>query len=271
MDVVALIAAYNEEHCIENCIQHHAAHGVDVVLFDNESTDDTGTIARHYLGRGVRDVLTVQRGEFFELERLLGVKSAWVRNNPVDWVMHADADEIREPRTHETLCEAFLRVARQGYNAVNFLEFTFVPTAEEPVHEPDSYLETMRHYYHFGPAYPRQIKAWMPHRLPDFDITSSAGHLIDSEHLALCPEDFAMRHYIFLSRAHAERKYLTRKHPRSAIDKGWHSTRHQLTRESFVLPSCRSLCCIDDGPLDYTNPLTHHPVFGAPTPDPETT
>ena len=264
MDVVALVATYNEEHCIENCIRHYAEHGVDVVLFDNESTDHTFTIAKRYVGRGVREIYRVKRGDLFELERLLLIKTVWIRESSADWVLHADADEIREPRASgETLCEAFERVARQGFNAVNFLEFTFVPTVEDPVHEPASYLQTMRHYYHFGPAYPRQIKAWMPQRLPDFEITSSGGHLIASEHLALCPEDFVMRHYIFLSRAHAERKYLARKHPQSALDKGWHHPRHLLSKESFDLPSHSALCCVDDGPLDDSNPLPQHLAFGS--------
>jgi hypothetical protein len=58
--------------------------------------------------------------------------------------MHADPDEIRLPhRSDLTLAEAFAEADAQGYNAVNFQEFTFMPTREAPDHDHPHSKQTM--------------------------------------------------------------------------------------------------------------------------------
>ena len=53
-----------------------------------------------------------------------------------------------------TLAEALAEADREGYNAVNFQEFTFVPTRESPDHDHPEFEETMRWYY---PLLPRAM------------------------------------------------------------------------------------------------------------------
>ena len=59
-----------------------------------------------------------------------------------------------------TLVEAIAEVERLGYNAINFQEYTFVPTVEAPDHDHACFLKTMRHYYAFLPSFPDRLNVW---------------------------------------------------------------------------------------------------------------
>jgi hypothetical protein len=52
--IVAILAAYNEERFIAQCLEHLHANGVEAYLCDNQSTDRTVQIAETFLGRGLR-------------------------------------------------------------------------------------------------------------------------------------------------------------------------------------------------------------------------
>ncbi|MDX1632783.1 MAG: glycosyltransferase family A protein, partial [Thermoanaerobaculia bacterium] len=135
MRIIALLATYNEERFIVPCLEHFFRHGVEVYLIDNESKDRTVSLARQYLGRGLVGLETLPRGGVYEWEPILERKEQLADELDADWFMHADADEIRlPPPSFRTLAQAFTAVDRQGFNAVNFLEFTFVPTRQRPNH-----------------------------------------------------------------------------------------------------------------------------------------
>jgi len=59
--VIALIAAYNEERFIAGCLEHLIAHGLNVYLIDNDSTDRTVKFAEPYLGRGLIGIEAIPR------------------------------------------------------------------------------------------------------------------------------------------------------------------------------------------------------------------
>jgi cellulose synthase/poly-beta-1,6-N-acetylglucosamine synthase-like glycosyltransferase len=46
MRVIAILATYNEERFIANCLEHLFRQGVEVYLMDNDSEDETVAIAR---------------------------------------------------------------------------------------------------------------------------------------------------------------------------------------------------------------------------------
>jgi hypothetical protein len=74
------------------------------------------------MGRGLIGIETIPRTAADS-----GTQRA-ARQREADWFMHVDADEIRlPPRTDRSLARAFAEVAGEGYNAVNFQEFTFIP------------------------------------------------------------------------------------------------------------------------------------------------
>jgi hypothetical protein len=258
--VVAVLAAHNEEHCIGGCIEHYRRHGIGVYLIDNESTDATREIAERYAGDGLVGIETLPRGGIYDLQRILERKTEIAAMVETDWIIHADPDEMRlPPRSDITLAEALTAVDREGYNAVNFQEYTFVPTLEEPDHEHSHFRQTMRWYYPFLPDFPHQLKAWK-HQPDPVDLVSTAGHRVDFPGLRMYPRSFPMRHYPFLSIEHAIRKYVQRPYSEAAVAQGWHGRRATVKPHEITLLSERDLRRYEsDETLDPSSPRSEHP------------
>jgi glycosyltransferase involved in cell wall biosynthesis len=258
--VVALLATYNEERFIAGCLEHLIKQGVEVYLIDNCSTDRTVGIAERFLGRGLIDIETFPRGEgVYRWRSILERKEQLATTLDADWFMHADADEVRlPPRSSRTLAQTFAEVEAQGYNAVNFMEFTFVPTREAPNHDHPRFRQTMRWYYPFLRRFPQRRTAWswQPQRV---ELARTGGHRVWFPDLRMYPESFKMRHYPFLSVPHAVRKWVNRNYDPVELQRGWHRLRANLTREDIELPSSEELrhYSSDDEPL-ASDPLTHH-------------
>lgn len=179
-----------------------------------------------------------------------------------DWFMHMDPDEIRlPPRSNQTLAEAFEEVDAKGYNAVNFVEFTFIPTRESPEHDHPDFQRTMRWYYPFMLRFPHHIKAWkkQPEKIA---LAESGGHLPKIPNLLLYPEPFKMRHYQFLSLEQAREKYLeNKKLDRSGVPKGkWRGWMVE-ERIGMNLPSKTELnTYTSDDELSLSNPRKRHVI-----------
>ncbi len=160
MRVIALLATYTEERFITACLEHLFQQGVEVFLIDNESTDRTVSLAKRYLGHGLIGIETLPRWGMYRWRTILERKGQLGATLEADWFMHVDADEIDLPlRTGWTLAESFAEVAGQGYNAVNFLELTFIPTREAPDHDHPDFQKTMRWYYPFALSSPNGMRA----------------------------------------------------------------------------------------------------------------
>jgi len=260
--VVAVVATYNERRFIGGFIAHCARHGVDVYVIDNDSTDDTVAIARSFEGQGLVGLETLPRAGVFDLSAQLRRKEELCRELDADWFIHADADERRLPPQSElTLAEALEECADAGFNAVNFLEYAFVPTMEEPDHDHPDFERTMHGYYPHLPVMPHRLNAWRRQAGP-VDLVTSGGHAVSFEGLAMAPWSFPMRHYLFLSREHAIEKYIGRGYAADELRRGWHQARDELTPEDVVLPSQADLReYTGDDQLDPADPRRSHPLF----------
>lgn len=264
MRVVALLAARNEERFVGGCIEHLWRHGVETYLLDNDSTDETVAVAERHRGSGLAGIERVPFDGAYRWQALLGRKEALAAELDADWFLHVDADEIRlPPRPGVTLADALAGADRAGANAVTFLEFTFVPTLEQPDHDHDRYAETMRWYYPFLPRYPDRLNAWKRQAEP-VDLASSGGHVVSFPGLRMHPEPFPMRHYLFLSREHAVRKFVQRAYDPGELAAGMHRRRAALRAEDIRLQPERELrTYVSDGLLDPSGPHTEHPLFSA--------
>lgn len=259
--VVALLATYNEERFIRNCLEHLIGQGVKVYLIDNGSTDDTPRIAHEYLGRGLIGMGSFPReGGVYQWQEILERKEELSRSLDAEWFIHVDADEILlPPRPKQTLSEALAEAQEAGYNAVDFREFVFVPTRESPDHDHPNYQKTMRWYYSFQPVpRPRLMRAWRRQEGP-IGLGSRGGHRLDFPGMKLYPEKFRMKHYLFLSVPHLLSKYGNRGFRKEELERGWHGWRARLDERKIILPSERELkTCGPDGALDFSNPRTQH-------------
>jgi hypothetical protein len=259
--VVAIVAAYNEERFLGSMIEHYRRNDVGVYLIDNESTDRTPEIARSYAGRGLVGMETLRRDGVVRWEAILDRKAAVASQLDADWFIHADPDERRcSPEAGLTLTEALDKTDAAGFNAVNFIEYTFVPTIEQPDHDHPGFETTMRRYYPYVPVFPHRLNAWKRQR-NTVDLSGMGGHRVRFEGIRPYPISFPMRHYLFLSVAHAIEKF-TRRYAPEELEKGWWLERNELLSEDIVLtPERRLRQYISDAELDPHGWLSRHPLF----------
>jgi glycosyl transferase family 2 len=281
MRVVAILASYNEERFIANCIDHYIKHGVEVYLIDNESTDNTVEIAKTYLNNGLIKIDILKRDIYHTWSDILKLKEQIALQIKADWFIHADPDEIRlPPRSDMLLIDAFKEADNQGYNAVNFFEYTFVPTVEHPDHDHPDYIKTMHWYYPFCPSYPHRLNAWKKKSVKtnflkkyfsknkgskanhQIGLTLSGGHRVEFEGIRCFPVDFKMKHYILLSIPHAIQQYSTRKCDPEELKMGWQGWRNCSDSSRFILPREDEVrYFVGDDELDPSNPLKEHLIY----------
>lgn len=260
MRIVAILAARNESLYLRRCLQSLIANGMEVYVIDNESEDDTAGIAREFLGNGV---IGVDRHPYlgsFDFVRMLEHKTQICDRIDADWFMHCDADEIRQaPAPYSSLSQAVSEVDRQGYNAVNFDEFVFLPTSEHEHYEGTDYVAEMREYYFFDPKPLHRVNLWKNGDYP-VDIISSAGHSAQFPGRRVFPEPFLLRHYIALSLDHLTAKY-TRDRVYSPVNmerRGWHRERARLRRDGVELPLPDQMHKLVGDAFDRSKPLRKH-------------
>ncbi len=264
--IVALLTVRNEALYLDRCLRHLHQQGIEICVIDNESTDDSRKIAEQFIGRGVIRIETQPFEGYFDLVGQLSLKEKLCREIDADWFLHHDADEIREaPAPFKTLYEGILKADQEGYNAINFDEFVFLPTADDESFEGTDYVETMRYYYFFEPTQARQVKAWKNTGQP-MDLVASGGHSANFEGRKLYPENFILRHYIVLSRAHAIAKYgRERIYSKAEVEqRGWHGARANFNPLQIQFPGFGQLKMISkDIVWDKSEPWKTHTFFGA--------
>jgi 2-polyprenyl-3-methyl-5-hydroxy-6-metoxy-1,4-benzoquinol methylase len=216
-------------------MENLARQGLKVYLVDNESTDTTVDIARNYAN--LIGMETYPREGVYRWRSILERKQELAFSLEADWFMHVDADERHlPPNGTKTLVQAIEEADRLGYSAIEFQEFTFIPTREAPDHDHPQFENTMRWYYHFAPRPLHLIRAWKK-QATRVDLASAGGHHIVSPQLKIYPEPFRMKHYLFLSKEHAARKYIHRQFDESEVKEHWHGWRARLVSNAIQLPS----------------------------------
>jgi glycosyltransferase involved in cell wall biosynthesis len=257
--VIALIASYNEARFISSCISHLATQGIDVYLIDNQSIDATVDIAKTF--KNVVGIESFPRGEdnTYNWKLLLQRKEELANTLDACWFMHVDVDERHlPPKANTTLVEELHRIDQLGFSATQSYEFSFVPTLESPDHDHPDFEKTMRWYYFFAPRPDHLMRMWKKQNIR-VDISSAAGHRVVFPEVKLYPEHFFMKHYLFLSKEHAFRKYVQRAYNKEELREGWHRWRSELVSNAIELPSEKQLESIDNiEKFSISNPWKKH-------------
>jgi hypothetical protein len=264
MNIVAMICVRNGDLYLRRCLDHLAAQGIQTCIIDNGSTDTSLAIAESFRGRGVVHIEHLPYDGVFRFSDILRRKEQLVREIDADWFMHYDVDEIKEaPRLWKTLAEGIAEVDGQGYNAINFDEFVFIPLDGERFEGRD-FVAEMRHYYHFRPQEWHRINAWK--NIGPVDLLTYFGHRVEFAGRRVYPQSFILRHYIALSRLHALTKYAARIHDADRIRRtSWHDTRVAFRPSNLKLPDRTQLKEYrGDNVWDTSEPLVYHPFLGPP-------
>jgi glycosyltransferase involved in cell wall biosynthesis len=244
------------------CLEHLYRQGVETYVIDNESTDSTVEIAKGFYGRGVFHVERFPYPGHYDWVGLLRRKEALAREIEADWFIHHDADEVREaPFPFATLRDGLIAADAAGATAVNFDEFVFLPSVHEDFACVD-YIAAMRCYYYFAPQTLHRINAWKNLRVP-VELVFYGGHLVQFPGRVVYGRNFIMRHYMFLSRAHAVKKYGERKYsPQEVQERLWHGWRPSFQESSLRWPGPDELETMDEpGTWCKSRPFLRHPFI----------
>jgi len=264
MRVVALLTVRNEERFLARCLEHLYSQGIETCLIDNGSYDKTLEIATTFLNKGVLRIEHLPYQGCFELAKITSNEERLAKEIDADWFIHHDADEIRQaPKPYRTLIEGIEDADRQGYNAINFDEFVFMPTSDDESFEGKNYVEEMRYYYFYQPDTLYRLNAWKNLNIP-INLSNAGGHRVAFEGQRIFPVSFILRHYVVLSRTHALQKYLGRVHSmKETVERGWHRVSSSFTSEHLNFPSRERLKLIsDDNTWDKSEPWLHQEFKG---------
>ncbi len=263
MRLLALLGVRNEIRHLDSVLTQLVEQGAEVFVIDNCSTDGSREAAERWLGHGVAGIEDQPWTGVFELATQLRFKERIAREHQADWYLHVDADERRyAPPPYRTLLEGLADVDARGFNAVDFDEFVFSPTLEDPSFNGQNFEAAMRWYYRYAPDTPdrMRITAWKRH--DRVDLVSSAGHHVRFAEQRVFPRPFVMRHYPVLSVDHATEKYGQRVFAADELARDWHGDRARFRAEKVRLPSRTRLHEIGPGELlDPSDPWDRHPFL----------
>jgi glycosyltransferase involved in cell wall biosynthesis len=230
-EVVAIIQVYNEEDVFEAVLKHLTEQGIGVYVMDDWSTDETLAIAQSFVGKGVVGIEQFPfegRSEQFLYEPALQRKAVLAKElatRGARWVIHYDADELREsPWPGVSLREGLLRAESEGFNAVDHMLLEFVPV-DETWRRGLSPAEHFRYFRYMDTrANSRHVKAWIQGEAL-VDLVTHAGHAVEFPGRRVHPLPFLIRHYSIRSTAQARKKIFQDRLPRyepELVDRGLH-------------------------------------------------
>jgi glycosyltransferase involved in cell wall biosynthesis len=227
-DVLALVTTFNEIDIVEQLINRLRHNQIRVHVIDNWSNDGTAEVLEQF---AAQDTITMERypckgpSEYFELEKLLQRVEELANSSGADWIVHHDADEIREPPWPDvSLRDALWAVEQWGYNCIDHTIVNFRPIDASWKAGYD--LASSFAWCEFGdsPGHFLQLKAWKP-QANGVMMAASGGHDAQFEGRKVFPYKFVLRHYPIRSQEHGERKILRERQERwspAERAKGWH-------------------------------------------------
>jgi len=227
-DVLAIVTTYNEADIVGGLVERLVGDGVRVHVVDNWSSDATAGIVDELSRTGRCTSERFPSGgpsPHFELEALLRRVEDIAAHSGADWVVHHDADEVREPPWRGvTLRDALYAVGSFGFNCIDHTVANFVPV--DDTFDRDDDLAEHFSYFSFGeaPGHFLQQKAWRPADGP-VEMASSGGHEARFDARRVFPYKFLLRHYPIRSQAHGEQKIFRERRARfspAERARGWH-------------------------------------------------
>jgi SAM-dependent methyltransferase len=238
--VLAVVTAYNEQDIVPHTIGRLLADGIEVVLVDNWSTDGTQRTVRERFGDRVRVLRCPEHDTgTYDWSRLLEEVERLGRESGADWVVHHDADELRQgPWEGLGLRDSLWNVQLRGFNAVDHTVINFRPVQGEEPPDGDDPTQSLV-WWEFGRrgGHFVQVKAWRNFGQP-VALAESGGHEAVFEGRRVAPWKFLLRHYPIRSASHGRRKVTVDRRPRwnaSERRRGWHTQYDSFSDDATFL------------------------------------
>ena len=260
--LTAFCCGRNSASLLRPLVDYLSGQGVPLVLMDDGSLDDSADIGQSLVGQGVTRFVELDYGGNFSMEKQLAAKRDLIAETDTEWVLSIDADEIIE---HRDPAQGLLALVDQAEAAdsdvVDFDEFVFLPLPDEDRGD-GSHRAMRRHYFH-QPHPNRLMRMWR--KSAGLENVSGGGHRLSGADFRLHPESHNLRHYMFLSQAHAEQKMLGRVYAPHELARQWHSNRMNVSPAQLRLPpagdarlSWLGEDAPRDGALDRSRPMRGH-------------
>jgi len=205
MKVIGMLLVYNDEDIISEIIESLLAQGLELVVLDNGSSDETFKICQKYLGKGILQLKQFKTPTFIGQHDLLHrMLYHMALTEKPDWLLRSDSDEFFESCIPNlNLKEAIVKVNSEGYNLIQLARFDFFMTDDD--NESSKSIKEKMPYYSCHGDY--LYRAWKS--VPGISMGYAGGHYpIFPEGLEykIYPKKFVMRHYKFRSKEQAEKK-----------------------------------------------------------------
>jgi len=221
-DKCGIVFCYNEEHIISDCLTYYLNLGIDLVVIDNVSIDNSLNIIesyaknqQHYPGKIIDIKKYVSEG--YEWVKMLEFAYGYMHANLTHyrWIMLIDADAFYHSPIKNISLTKFLKIMEQyKYNVLEGEVINFYPT-----HIDDKYiqspLERMLYCEKKSVIYQKglfQQKIFKYH--PSINFYTSAGHQCIRNNKRTSPIKFLYKHYPWCSYAHGKKKIFKERKPR---------------------------------------------------------
>ena len=255
-----ILFCYNEEQILPYTLGHYLSQGIDLVIFDNESTDSSLFLidsARKnnpaYYGR-ILDVISIKT-QGYEWTKILAEACRFMHQHlsQYEWILLIDADAFYDSPVEGMSLTDFINFSGlQGYNVLDGSLLEFYPTEQDDpsIKSPIERLKYYRtpHDTWLEPKLFSQQKIFKYH--PSIDFYTMGGHVCLRDRPKLCFIPFIYRHYPWLSYKHGLKKIFIDRKPRYTADRRTDFTSHPqynelLPMESDLVKTASSLHRLD--------------------------
>lgn len=204
LKIIGMIPVYNEDDIIEEVINHYLNQGIELVILDNGSTDNTFEICKKYEGKGVIKLLQFET-DSFKVSLIKEMLYHMAIEQSPDWIVLSDADEFLEPtEQNKTLQSVILEVDKAGYNLIQFDKFEFFMTEKDTSDVVDGIKNKMQYYSNVGDYV---YRAWK--YFPGIRIGDTAGHFPiypEEYQYKIFDKKFVLRHFPYRNEKQAKKK-----------------------------------------------------------------
>ncbi len=214
--ICGIVFCYNEEQIIKETLIHYLTQGIDLVVFDNESTDNSLSIIQKirsnpelYSGR-INDVISISTSGY-EWEKIIAQACMYMHDNLkyYEWIMLIDADaQYYSPIKNLSLVGFIQEINEYGYNLIDGNVFEKYPTEKD-----DSAIKSPVDRLQYGKFvdHGRQHKIFKYH--PSITFFHGA-HAVKRQAPYFAPIRFLYVHYPWVSYEHGLKKIFKERAPR---------------------------------------------------------